>query len=144
MFPDKCLGFRLELVDAFIKIVLSAFKPFIGHHQGLFVCVKSVFFSFFFLLFKFFRFFITLQNYVNAKLDKTEIPMTLNKFKTECYHCCNVIKKNLKTSNTLYTCKKNPWWWPMKGSKAPGIILVNSSTDYNLKPSYLSGNLKGS
>ena len=38
-FPDKCLGFRLELVDEFTKIVLSAFRPFIGHHQGLFACI---------------------------------------------------------------------------------------------------------
>ena len=42
-FPDKCLGFRLELVDEFIKIVPRAFGPFIGHHQELFECVKSVF-----------------------------------------------------------------------------------------------------
>ena len=27
--------------------------------------------------------FITLQNYVNAKLGKTEMPMTSNEFKTE-------------------------------------------------------------
>ena len=32
----------------------------------------------------------------------------------------------------------------MKGPKALGTILVNSSTDSNLKPRHLSGNLKGS
>ena len=31
-----------------------------------------------------------------------------------------------------------------KGSKAHGTILVNSSTNSNLIPRYLSGNLKGS
>ena len=36
------LGFRLELVDEFTKIVLSAFGPFIGHHQELLACIKSV------------------------------------------------------------------------------------------------------
>ena len=46
-FTDKCLGFRLELVDQFTKIVPSAFGPFIGHHQELLACVKSVFFFFF-------------------------------------------------------------------------------------------------
>ena len=51
MFPYKYLGFRLGLVDEFTKIVTSASGPFIGNHQGLFVCVKSVFFlnSLFFL-----------------------------------------------------------------------------------------------
>ena len=34
-----CLGFGLELVDKFTKIVLSAFGPFIGHHQGLRACL---------------------------------------------------------------------------------------------------------
>ena len=42
VFPDKCLGFREELVDEFTKIVPSAFGPFIGHHQGLLSCVKNV------------------------------------------------------------------------------------------------------
>ena len=32
-FPVKCLGFRLESVDEFRKIVLSTFGHFIGHHQ---------------------------------------------------------------------------------------------------------------
>ena len=40
---DKCLGFRLELVDESTKIVPDTFGPFIGHHQGLLACVKSVF-----------------------------------------------------------------------------------------------------
>ena len=47
MFTDKCLGFRLELVDEFTKIVQSAFGPFISHHQGLTACVKSVFKEYF-------------------------------------------------------------------------------------------------
>ena len=38
----KYLGFRLELVDEFTKIVLSAFGLFIGYHQGLLACVRSV------------------------------------------------------------------------------------------------------
>ena len=42
-FPDMCLGFRLELVDEFTKIVPSDFGPFLGHHQGLLACVKIVF-----------------------------------------------------------------------------------------------------
>ena len=42
MFPDKCLSFRLELVDDFPEIVPSAFGPFIGHYQGLFACVRCV------------------------------------------------------------------------------------------------------
>ena len=48
---------------------------------------------FFFLVF---RFFITLQNYVNAKLDKTEMQITSNEFITECYQQnYNIIKKNV-------------------------------------------------
>ena len=35
-------GFRLELVDEFTKIVLSAFGPFIGHHQRLLTCKKLI------------------------------------------------------------------------------------------------------
>ena len=42
MFPDKRLGFRLELVNEFSKIVQRAFGPFIGHHQGMLAYVKSV------------------------------------------------------------------------------------------------------
>ena len=45
-FPDESLGFRLELVDEFTKIVSSAFGSFIGHHQGLLACMKCVFWSF--------------------------------------------------------------------------------------------------
>ena len=36
-------SYRLILVDEFTKIVPSSFRPFIGHHQELFACVKSVF-----------------------------------------------------------------------------------------------------
>ena len=42
-FSDKCLGLKLELVNEFTKIVLSGFRPFINHHQGLFTCAKCVF-----------------------------------------------------------------------------------------------------
>ena len=44
MFSDKGLSFRLELVDEFPKIVLSAFRPFIGHHKELVACVRCLFF----------------------------------------------------------------------------------------------------
>ena len=44
MFPDKCFGFRLELVDEITEIVPSTFGAFIDHHQGLLACVKIVFF----------------------------------------------------------------------------------------------------
>ena len=37
------LDFRLELVDEFIKIIPSAFGPFMSNYQGLIACVKSVF-----------------------------------------------------------------------------------------------------
>ena len=47
--------------------------------QELFACVKSVFLK------KVLRFLRTLQNYLNAKLDKTERLITSNKFKTERY-----------------------------------------------------------
>ena len=43
MFPDKSLGFRLELLGEVTKIVPSTFRPFIGHYQGLLACVKCVF-----------------------------------------------------------------------------------------------------
>ena len=43
-FPDKCFGFRLELVKEFTEIAPSTFEPFIGHHQRLFAGVKIVFF----------------------------------------------------------------------------------------------------
>ena len=43
----------------------------------------------------------------------------------------------------IYTHVNNPWWWPMKGPKALGTILVNSSSNSNLKPRHL-GNLIGS
>ncbi len=34
------------MVDEFNKIVPSVFGPFIGHHQGLLACIKSVLKSF--------------------------------------------------------------------------------------------------
>ena len=54
-FLTSVCGFGLELVDAFTKIVLNAFRPFIGHHQRLFANVEI------FFLIKVFRFIITLQ-----------------------------------------------------------------------------------
>ena len=42
-FPDKCIGFSLEFVDEFTKIVPRSFGPFIGHHQGLLARIKNVF-----------------------------------------------------------------------------------------------------
>ena len=66
-----CLGFRLELVDEFTKIVPTAFGPFIGPHQGLLACIKIVFERVFERVF--FRLFIILQNYLNADLDETEM-----------------------------------------------------------------------
>ena len=30
-------------MDEFTKIVSSAFEPFIGYHQGLLACIKSIF-----------------------------------------------------------------------------------------------------
>ena len=54
-------------------------------------------------------------------------------------------KKTFKNSlKTLFIHASNPWWRPMKGSKVFGTVLVNSSTNSNLKPRHLSGNLKGS
>ena len=52
--------------------------------------------------------------------------------------------KNLWNSlKSLFTHESNPWWWAMKGPKALGTILVYSSTNSNLKPKHLSGDLKG-
>ena len=34
-------------MDEFTKIVPSAFESFIGHHQGLLACIKSVFIDIF-------------------------------------------------------------------------------------------------
>ena len=45
---------------------------------------------------------------------------------------------------TLFTYASNPWWLPMKGQKALGTILVNSSANSNLNPRNLSENLNGS
>ena len=50
---------------------------------------KSVLFCFFLVL----GIFITLQNFVIAKLDKTEMPMISNEFKTERYQRKQNIKK---------------------------------------------------
>ena len=70
------------------KHVSSACGPFIGHYQGLFACVKSVFLK------RFLIFFIALQNYVNAKLEKTEMLIS-NEFKTERYQRkLNIFMKN--------------------------------------------------
>ena len=44
MSPDKCFGFTLELIDEVTEIVPSVFRPFVGHNQGLFMCMKIFFF----------------------------------------------------------------------------------------------------
>ena len=61
-FSDKCLSFRLELVDEFPKIVPSAFEPFIGHNQGLPACVRCI---------CIFLKVNIIKKYGNAELDKT-------------------------------------------------------------------------
>ena len=53
-------------------------------------------------------------------------------------------KKKAKKKHTHLTQASNPWWCPIKGPKAHGTILENSSTNSNLKLRHLSGNLKGS
>ena len=55
-------------MDEFTKIFLSAFGSFIGHHQGLLACIRSVFQR---------DFFYNIKNYVNTELDKTEMLMNL-------------------------------------------------------------------
>ena len=58
-------------MDKFTKVDSRAFGPFVGNHQGLLSCIKTVFkdiFKEFFL-----DFFATKQNYVNAELDKTDM-----------------------------------------------------------------------
>ena len=62
------------MADKYSKIVPSTCRLFIGHYQELHAYMKS-------FLKEFFRFFITLQNYVNADLDKTEMLMNLKKKK---------------------------------------------------------------
>ena len=70
---------------------------------------------------------------------------------TQKYQCSLVkdnlttIKKKINTLNTEVrnTQANNLWLWPMKGPKALGTILVNSSTNSNQKPRHLTGNLKG-
>ena len=59
---------NFELVDEFTKIFTSAFGHFIDHHQGLLACITSVFERVFQG-----GFLITLQNYVHAEWDKTEM-----------------------------------------------------------------------
>ena len=40
MFPDKCFGFKFELVDEFTEIVPNTFGYFKGHRQELFESFK--------------------------------------------------------------------------------------------------------
>ena len=103
MFPDKCFGFRLEFVDEFTEIVPCALGPFIGHHQELFAWVKCVFLL---ILKKVFRFFITLQNYVNVNLDKTEMSMTSNEFKYITIITFVINKLRLQILEALHIKKK--------------------------------------
>ena len=79
------------MVDEFTKIIPSAFGPFIGHHQMLLARVKSV-------LKEDFKFFITLQNYVNTELDKTELLMNLKNrtLSTEIEYYQEYAKKHFK------------------------------------------------
>ena len=89
MFPDKCLGFKLELVNEFTQ------NDSVAHHDT----------------------------------------------DTQKYRCSRVkrqINYNKERINTLVHAS-NPWWRPMKGLKVLRTILVNSSTDSNLKPRHLSG-----
>ena len=65
MLSDKCLSFRLELVDEFPKIVPSAFVPFIGHHQGLLACVRCVY-----IFFKYMYIHVYMQGVINKLLSK--------------------------------------------------------------------------
>ena len=45
-YPTKTIT-DADYADEFLKIVPSAFEPFLGHHQGLFACVFAcVFLSF--------------------------------------------------------------------------------------------------
>ena len=83
--------------------------------------------------------------------------MTSKEFKTER----NQPKKNINKRNRILKKKKELkafqsivaifkeildifLEWLMKGPKELGTISVNSSTNSNLKPKQLSGNLKGS
>ena len=101
--PDKCFVFRLEFVDEFTEIVPCTLGPFIRHHQELFACVKRVFL----LIFKnVFRFFITLQNYVNVKLDKTEMSMTSNEFKYSTIITFEINKLRLQILEALHIKKR--------------------------------------
>ena len=40
MFPDKCFGLRMDLLDEFTEIIPSASELFIGNHLGLFANAK--------------------------------------------------------------------------------------------------------
>ena len=117
-FPDKCFGFKLELVDGFTEIVPSTFRSFIGHYQGLFAWVKIVFLS------KFLGFFLLTWDADN-----------INPTFLSCY-------KKPKNFFKNFTLANNSWWWSMKCLNVLGTILANSSTNSNLKD--FSGNLKGS
>ena len=52
--------------------------------------------------------------------------------------------RRVRGQYTTLTYASNLWWLPMKGPKVLRTILVNSSTNFNLKPRHLLGNLKGS
>ena len=57
---------------------------------------------------------------------------------------CHKKPKNFQNSlKTLFTHASNPWWWLMKGPKVLRTILVNSSTNSNLKQRHLSEDTKG-
>ena len=85
----------MQLVDGFTKIVQNASEPFIGHQQGQFVCGKKVFK-------RFFRVFITLQNYVNEEFDETETLMTSKELKK-----MNAIEGNRTLSRNMEYLKND-------------------------------------
>ena len=47
-------------------------------------------------------------------------------------------------ATSLFTHSNNPWWWPMKGPKDLGSILVNLSNNSNLKTKSLIRKLERS
>ena len=59
---------------------MDEFRNFRMPSSGVVIMCKESFFVFLVC-----TFFISLQNYVNAKLAKTEMPMTSNEFKKERY-----------------------------------------------------------
>ena len=74
-FPDKCLGFRFELVNELTKIVPSTFGPFIGHHLRLLACIKINFLRVFWK--EFFLGFYNITKLPKCRFGKTEMLMNI-------------------------------------------------------------------